>query len=304
MAVKRNAANVTAKEQLMKKNKAFWWDYSLMTIGSALVGVSLALFLVPTKLSNGGVSGIAMIFHHIANLPTGITIIVLNIPLFLLGIKHLGKLFGFRTVIGIAASSLFTDFFAELLKLSPITTEPLLASLFGGLIMGAGLGMIFRAGGSTGGSDIIAQIASKYFNFSPGQAIVIVDVIIIAASGFVFKSVELALWSIISFAIVSYTLDIVLQGIPYMRIIYIISNKADDIGKRVNLEMGRGATIIPSWGVYTGEPRKVIFIVLTRKELPGLYRIIREVDRNAFIFGSEVFTVMGEGFRGTNSKIK
>lgn len=272
-------------------------DIFYILFGSALIGLSLAVFLVPLKISNGGVPGLAMILHHTLRLPTGLIMFVINIPVFLIGIRFLGKLFGIRTIIAVVLSSFFTDFFAEILKLQPLTNEPFLGAIFGGIVMGAGLGLVYRAGGSTGGSDIVGQLAAKFIKISPGQAILTTDVLVIAAAGIAFKSVELAMWGLVSLVVSSYALDIVLQGLPYARVVYIISDKADVIGKRVNLEMGRGATIIPAWGVYTGDPRKVIFVVLTRKELPRLKQIVKETDKEAFTFVSEVFTVIGKGFR-------
>ncbi len=274
-----------------------FWDMVLMLIGSLFMGISLSLFLVPAKITSGGVSGIAMILHHMADMPTGMVMLALNIPLFLIGIKSLGAQFGLRTVIGMVSSSIFTDIIAETLDIPPVTTEPLLASLFGGLILGVGLGLIFRAGGSTGGSDIVGSIISKATGTSIGLAIVMIDVFVIAAAGIAFQNANLALWGIISLGVSSYTIDVVMEGISYAREVKIISQKSDVIARRVLNEMNRGATIMPAKGAFTGEARDVLMVVLTRKELPHLRDIVEDIDENAFVFVSDVYAVRGKGFR-------
>ncbi len=258
-------------------------DILLMVTGSLLMGISLALFLVPAKITSGGVSGIAMILHHMANMPTGMVMLALNIPLFLIGVRMLGAQFGLRTVIGMVLSSVFTDLIAETFAIAPVTTEPLLASLFGGLILGVGLGLIFRAGGSTGGSDIVGSIISKSMGMSIGLAIVMIDVFVIAAAGIAFGDANLALWGIISLGISSYTIDVVMEGISYARVVNIISQKSDVIARRVLNEMNRGATIMPAKGAYTGESRDVLMVVLTRKELPHLRNIVENIEEQSFV---------------------
>jgi len=273
----------------------------LIILGSLLVAISIALLLVPAKISNGGVSGIAMVMHHLLNLPTGMIMLAFNIPLFLIGIKHLGRRFGVKTILGILISALITDFLAETLKVPAITTEPILATFFGGLLLGAGLGLIFKAGGSTGGSDIVGSIIAKYSDISTGQAIMLIDVFIIMGAGFAFKNAELALWGFISLGVCSYTIDLILEGTSFTKVVNIVTQRGDEITKRINSEMNRTATIIQCKGAYTDEDRLTVQVVLTRKELPIIKSIIKESDPDAFTYVSDVFAVMGKGFKARGS---
>lgn len=272
-------------------------DILMMLIGSLMMGASLALFLVPSKITAGGVSGIAMIFHHFTNSPTGMVMLALNVPLFLIGIKSLGGQFGLRTVIGMVFSSIFTDLIAETFNVAPLTTDPLLASVFGGMIMGVGLGLIFRSGGSTGGSDIVGSMLSRHLGVSIGLAIVMIDVFVIIGAGIAFQDANLAMWGIVSLGVSSYTIDIVMEGISYARVVNVISKKSDAIARRILTEMNRGATIMPAKGAYTGESRDVLMVVLTRKELRHLRTIVDSMDEDAFMFVSDVYAVRGKGFR-------
>ena len=276
-------------------------DIILITAGSLLMGISLSLFLVPVRITAGGVSGIAMILYHFFELKVGIAMLIFNIPLFIFGIYFLGSRFGVRTMMGIFLSSLFTDLIAEYANIPQVTDNYLLASLFGGILLGIGLGLIFRAGGSTGGSDILGGVIAKYSNVSIGQAIMIIDVFVIAGTGMIFKEAELAMWGMIALGVSSYAIDLVIEGISYARQVNIISEKASEIAVAINNEMNRGATVIPAKGSFTAEPREIVISILMRKELPNIKRIVRDIDPDAFTYVTEVFAVMGKGFksRGT-----
>ncbi|MFP4459765.1 MAG: YitT family protein [Candidatus Zixiibacteriota bacterium] len=269
----------------------------LITFGSIMMAISLALFLIPAKITAGGVSGIATILYHLANFPAGIVMLGLNIPLFLIGLRFLGKNYGIRTVIGIILSSIFTDLLAETFKIPPVTQEPLLAAIFGGMILGIGLGMIFRAGGSTGGSDILGGIITKYSNMSLGQSIMFIDVFIIAATGFAFTNANLALYGIISLGISAYAIDRVIEGFSYARVINIITDHPNEIAQKVIEKMNRSATITKAEGAFTGNDKYHVKVVLSKKELPRIKSIILDTDEDAFSYVSDVFAVMGKGFK-------
>ncbi|MBN1350466.1 YitT family protein [candidate division KSB1 bacterium] len=272
-------------------------EYLGITLGAVLVSLSLLLFLVPAKIAPGGVSGLAMVFYHLFGLPVGVMMLCFNIPLFLIGIKLLGKRFGVRTLFAFTGVSLVYDFIDTFYKVQPATKEPLLAAVFGGIILGLGLGLVFRMKGTTGGSDILGQIIHKYSNVSLGIGIMIVDFVVISLAGAAFKDITLALYGFISLYASSKVIDLVLDGFDYARSIQIISSQKDEIIAAITEEMGRGGTEIRGVGFYTKEERNILFTVVTRKEVATVVQTIKQIDPNAFVIISNVHEVLGEGFR-------
>jgi uncharacterized membrane-anchored protein YitT (DUF2179 family) len=221
----------------------------------------------------------------------------LNIPLFILAIKNLGRMFGVRTLIGMALLSLFSDFFTYVLKLGSVTQSTLLATLYGGFLLGTGLGFVFRGGGSTGGTDIAGRLIAKYTNLSTGQGILITDAVIIAVFSIVFKSFEPALYGFIGLFISTKTVDAILEGRDYARAVYIFSNKSDELGKMILEDFGRGVTTLYGEGMHSGEKKRVLFCVATRKQIHDMRDAIRNIDRDAFVVVTNVHEVLGKGFR-------
>ncbi len=273
------------------------YEYLLIVIGSNLMALSLVLFFIPHKISPGGVSGLSMIIHYLFGLPVGLVAIGFNIPLFLLGLYLLGKSFGVRTVVGFTLSSLFTDFYGEILKLPSITNDILLATIYGSILLGVGLGMIFRARGTTGGSDIIAQIFYKYFHMKPGNTFLIIDGSIAILFAIIFKNIDLTLYAIIGLIISGKLVNIIIEGWNYAAYAIIISKKLDSIQERIIKELGRGGTLVHGKGIYTNKARDMLYCVTSIKEISKLKKIIEEEDNDAFVIISEVHEVLGEGFK-------
>lgn len=277
--------------------KSIVWEYLLLTVGSVVMSSSLVLFLGPAKIVPGGVSGLAILIYNIFKIPMGITMLVLNIPVFIMGLKLLGAKFGPRTFFSFTVVSLATDFMDKYLQLKPATDDPFLAAVFGGVVIGAGLGIVFRAKGTTGGSDIVGQVINKYSNMSVGTGIMIIDFFIITISGLVFQNINLALYGFISLYITTRVIDIMIDGLDYARAFYIISDKYEEIIELINKKMDRGGTMLHGEGIYTGADRKVIFAVVTRKEVAKLRQLVVTIDPNAFVIISNIHEVLGNGFR-------
>lgn len=271
-------------------------EYLYLALGSVIMAAGLYYFLIPAKIAPGGVSSIAMVTHHLLGWNVGIVMLALNIPLFLLGMKLLGKRFGPRTLFSFTLVSVFYDLMDRFIHVKPVAVEPLLAAIFGGIIIGFGLGIVFRAKGTTGGSDILGQIIHKYSNMSVGIAILCVDFFVILIAGSAFKDISLMLYGFISLYAASKVIDIVLDGFDYARSLYIISDKAHEIMQAV-VEKNRGGTMIHGTGFYTRKERNVLFTVVTRKEVAGVREMVKRIDADAFVIISNVHEVLGEGFR-------
>ncbi len=289
---------------LNKTLKKINWKYEirdqiLIVIGSAIIGLSYAFFLIPHHIVPGGVGGLSIVINYFTKFPVGILIAVLNIPLFIIGIKVIGKSFGIKSLIGVFISSFFIDWFTYLLP-SNITKNPLLASIYGGLLLGIGLGLIFRGNASTGGSDIIGQVIKKYTNLSVGVGIMLVDFVIISLAGLSFHSFEAPLIGYVSLYVSSKVIDIILEGWGYAKMAFIITDKPDEIADTILENLNRGCTMLKSFSPFTKKDRKAIFTVVNKKEIPKLKRYIKRIDPQAFVVISDVYEVLGRGFKRRN----
>ncbi|MBP7460541.1 MAG: YitT family protein [Candidatus Delongbacteria bacterium] len=272
-------------------------EYSLLVVGSILSGLSMVLFFIPHKISPGGVSGISMILHYLFHLPVGLVSIAFNIPLFLTGLYLLGRTFGIRTLIGFTVSSLSIDFMMTFLHLQSVTQNTLLATIYGSLLMGTGLGIIFRVRGTTGGSDIIAQLVYKYFFIKPGTTFLVFDGFIALLFALIFKSIDLTLYALIGLFISGKVINFIIEGWNYAASVFIISSRYEEITGKIIVDMGRGATILKGEGIYTHQERPIIYCVISIKEISRIKQFVREIDPEAFIIINEVHEVLGEGFR-------
>ena len=302
-------------------NKQIIIDYIFLTIGAMLMAIGIGVFLVDSHVVPGGVSGLAMAIHYLSNnkLPVGMLMWVLNIPLFIWGIIELGKKFGVRTFYGFTLSSFFIDFFRgdipgfSYIKLNHLPAIEDIAAhdffflvLLGAVLLGAGLGIIFKFKGTTAGSDIVAAILHKRFGIKPGQAIMLIDFFVISLAGIVIAvkdlspdkpAMALTLYALFLLFISSHLVDLVIDGFDYARMAYIISNKSDEIGSMIINEFGRGATSFDAKGLYTNIERDVIMTVITVKEVSELISCVKKIDSKAFIIINNVHEVLGEGFR-------
>ncbi|AGL03577.1 YitT family protein [Desulfoscipio gibsoniae] len=270
--------------------KFFW-----VTVGVAITALGLDLFLVPNKIAAGGTSGIATILHYIIGTPVGITMLALDVPLYILGIYRLGLGFGLRSLYGSVSLAVLVDLFS--LYVPVPTRDPLLASLFGGVMVGLGLGLVFRFRGTTGGTDLAAAILRTYTGINIGQLLFLVDGIVVVAAGLVFHSWELAFYALISIFVFTRVIDMVQEGISYAKAFFIISDHTSIIADRVLTDLGRGATALNGRGLYTGSDREVILTVVNRSEVTRLKEMVYEVDPRAFIIVADVREVLGEGFK-------
>jgi len=274
-------------------------DYVFMTVGVAISVCGLNLFLVPNNIAAGGVSGIATILHYLFKVNLGLTIAVLNIPLFILGFRKMGKLFAIRTAYCLALYSLLA---AVIPADTPPTKDIILGCLYGGVLMGAGLGIVIKAGGSTGGSDMAGVILNAHFKtLSISTFVLIIDFLVIATAAFVFKNegegYALALYAIASLYISTKLIDFISVGLNVAKAFYIISDKNDEIAKLILEKMDRGVTALAAKGVYTGKEKSVLMCVIQwRTEGARLKNLVKSVDPHAFVIVGDVKEVLGEGF--------
>jgi len=296
-------------------------DYLAITFGSAFMAIGIGVFLVDAQVVPGGVSGLSMALHYLSGntLPIGLMIWVLNIPLYLWGLKELGKSFGWRTFYGFTLSSFFIDFFRgdipgfEFIQLQNTQTikdlysnDFLFLILIGGTLLGLGLGIIFKFKGTTAGSDILAAIMQKRYGIKPGQAIMFVDLFVIAFAGFIIEMKDLAisrpafsltLYAIFLLFVSARIVDVIIDGFDYARAAYIISDKYKEIEEAIQNSLSRGATALKSRGLYKDVEREVIVAIVTLKELSKLQELIKEIDPDAFVIINNVHEVLGNGFR-------
>lgn len=273
------------------------WDFFMITIGCAMMALSYDLFLVPHKIAPGGAAGISTILHYLFKLPVGVVIFAVNIPLFIWGILEFGKKFGFRTIYAVFITAFLTDFLQAMFHFKAATQNAILAAVYGAILLGIGLGLAFRHQATTGGSDIVAQIISKYSNATPGIGIIMVDFFIIVLAGLTFRSVDLALYGLITLYISSRILDVILEGWSYNKAAYIISDHHQLIRGEVVLEMNRGGTMWTGKGFYKGAERTILFCVVSRRELVQLREIVSLLDPKAFMVVTDVKEVLGHGFK-------
>ncbi|MCK4353090.1 YitT family protein [candidate division WOR-3 bacterium] len=277
-------------------NRRLIRDYILIVLGTIIGALSFVFFLIPLHIVPGGMSGISIIFNKFFNTPFGLVMLGLNIPLFLAGLKFLGKVFGLRTAVGFILLSAFSDFFVYGLKIPPLTENILIGSIFGGLMVGIGLGLVFRGGGSTGGTDIIGRITGRYTNFSTGTGIMIVDAIIIIGAGLCFHSFDAIFYGFITMFIAAKVIDYVIEGTSYVRAAFIFSEIPDKISDVIAKKMQRGVTEFKSRGMYKGEEKTTLFCVVTKREIPQLRELVKEIDPECFMIITDVYEVLGRGF--------
>ncbi len=283
MAVRRNKVNPKVLTAL---------DYLFVLIGSAFVALAFNLFLAPNNIASGGVVGISLILKNLFGWMPSIVQWSLNIPLFIAGVVILGKNFGVKTLIG----TLFLPFVVFLSEgAEPVTNDPLLGALFGGLGVGLGLGIVFRGKASTGGIDLAAQIVHKYTGISLGLCVLSIDGAIVTASAFVF-SIEQALYAMIGMFLTAKTIDVVQMGLGYSKMAYIITQHEDEVRDEIFKEIDRGVTRIKATGGFTDHERPMLMCVVEQFEVTRLKQHVKKVDPNAFVIIVNAHEVLGEGF--------
>ena len=270
--------------------------YALITIGAAIGAVGFQLFMFPNAIVSGGLIGIAQIVNRLTGLPVGAFSIVLNVPLFIIAWKQFGLGFIISSFAGTVLYSVFID--AAAMTNIVATTDPMLASIIGGVIKGLGLGTIYYVGATTGGVDIVARILRRrfpYINF--GTLILLMDAVIIAAYAWIFKIYESAMYSLICMFVMSRAVDLVLYGLDNSNICYIVSEHTDDIVSEITLgQLHRGVTLLHAEGAYSHEEKQVIMCVIKRPQIAAIRRMVRAIDPKAFMVVTDAKNVFGKGF--------
>lgn len=284
-------------KSLSRKSTRFFQDSVLVFLGSVLMGAGYAMFLIPHHFVPGGVSGVAIIINSLTRLPVGTLILLFNIPVFALGYKMMGRTSALRSLAGLFVSSFFIDFFNEAIGLPSATDNVLLAAIYGGVLLGAGLGLIFRARSSTGGSDIIGQILNRTSGLSIGMTIMIVDFFIISASGLVYGKIEAPLYGYIVLFVSSKVIDMVLEGLSFTKLAIITSSRVAEIQDFILKTLDRSGTAFKSRSLYLNREGETIITVISPRQLIELRSFIKDLDPEAFVIVNDTYAVLGRGFK-------
>lgn len=272
-------------------------DYLVIAIGAFIFSFGIAMFTSPNNIAPGGVSGIGTMLNHLFNIPIGSVIIAVNIPLFIFSFKKFGRNFFKKSLFATFLTSSLIDILPFILEKHYIYS-PLLASIFGGVSIGVGVGIIFLRGGTTGGADILAKlIRLKYPHFSLGTLVFIIDAIIVISTLFVYGSIEALLYSTVSFFVTSRAVDAIIFGAARSKMLLIITTQPQEISKRIMNDIQHGVTLIPASGGYTKEEKTILLSVVRPNEVAEINKIVKEIDRSAFTIITESNEVFGYGFQ-------
>jgi uncharacterized membrane-anchored protein YitT (DUF2179 family) len=286
------------------KNQQIWnnikqtiIDYIVIAIGALIFSLGIVMFSAPNNIAPGGVSGIGTMLNHLFNIPIGSVIIAFNIPLFIFSFKKFGKKFFYKSLYATFLTSTFIDILPFILE-KHYVYSPLLASIFGGVSIGVGVGIIFLRGGTTGGADILAKLIKlKHPHLSLGTLVFIIDAVIVVSTLFVYRSIEALLYSTILFFVTSRAVDAIIFGAARSKMLLIITSHPQEISKRIMDEIGHGVTLIPASGGYTDNKKTIILSVVRPNEVAEINKIVKEIDRGAFTVITESNEVLGYGFQ-------
>lgn len=300
-----------SKEKLF--SRAWFRSYTFIAVGTFIMASGFVFFISPHKLAPGGVYGIAIILHHITKglfdfapegLPIGVMALLMDIPLTIIGIKVLGPRFGVKTVVGFTLTAVWTDLLSYLWGYKALVPDDvLLSTIFGGVLLGVGLGLVFKSKATSGGSDIVAMIFSRRTKIPVGQLLIYVDSAIVLLGLAAFQDWKIPLYSWIVIFITGKVIDVILQGVSYDKTLFIISEKHEDIRNKIINDLNRGGTYIRGEGMYNGAGKQIIFTVVSRRELAILQDHIHKVDPNAFMSVMDANEIIGEGFKSLKDKI-
>lgn len=266
-----------------------------LTVGCIIMAIGTSLFLLPNQLSTGGFAGISTIIYYLFNLPLGVTMLCLNIPLFIMAYVKVGKETTIKGIIGTVLLSFFIDIFD---KIKPLTTDRLLACIYGGILVGIGTAIILKANAFTGGTDMLSYIIRSYRStYRPGNLIVIVDGIIVILNVMVFKQIEIGLYSAIAIYIMGKMIDVIFEGIYFTKNMFIVSNKYKEIAEEIGKKLDRGTTGIYAKGMYTKEKKMMLWCVASRNEIAIIKDIAKRIDPASFVVISNAREAWGKGFR-------
>lgn len=284
------------KVSLLRRRKtAMGWikKYLVLIIGSLIYSAGLEIFLVPNNIIDGGIVGISIMASYLTGIPFGVFMLILNLPFLYLGYKQIGKTFAISTIISIIALSIFSEF---LEPMPQITQDYFLAAIFGGIIAGAGVGLVIRQGGSLDGTEITAIILDRKTSFSVGEVVMFFNLFILGAAGFVFGW-DKAMYSLVAYFIISKMIDVVLKGLDESYAVMIVSDEYEEIADALMHRLGRGVTYLHGQGAYTGDDKQVLYCVVTRLEVVKLKEIALEKDETAFVTINPVHDIVGGRFK-------
>jgi len=285
-------------------SRKWFISHCLIIIGSFILASGFVLFITPYKIIPGGVYGISIVLHYLFGTPVGLVALCFDIPLTIIGIKVLGPRFGYKTVLGFSLTAIFTDTLTYIWGFKPLVEgDALLSSIFGGVMVGLGLGLIFRSKATSGGSDIIAMIIAKYTRLPLGMLMIYVDSVIVLVGLAVFRDWKIPLYSWIVIFITGKVVDIVMTGLSSDKSIFIISEKHEEIRDKIINNLNRGGTYIEGKGMFNMAERKIIFTVVSRRELFLLEEYIHQIDPNAFLTVLDATEILGEGFKSLKEKV-
>lgn len=283
-------------------------DYMWLVLGAAITAAAISFFLVPYKLAPGGITGVATVLFYLLGerVPAGVIILLLNVPLFAFGYKLIGRKFIVKTLVSTVLMSVLIDLteplarkFTEMLSPESMADRPdyLLYSIFGGFIMGLGLGLVFKSGATTGGTDLAARIMHHFFpGITIGRALMLIDTAVVIFAAVAFRSFLLALYSILALYISTKVIDVIIEGLNFAKSVFIISDHAETIAQDIMRELDRGVTAFRGTGMYSGNDKTVLYCVLHRSQIQQLKSLVRRTDPSAFVILSDVTEVLGEGF--------
>jgi len=301
------------KEKLFSKK--WFFDYTLILLGSFILATGFVFFITPHRIVPGGVYGIAIVVHYLTKgtisffpdgIPIGLFGLILNIPLTWAGIRILGPKFGVKTIIGFVLTSVFIDGITMLRTVgdAPLVNDILLSCVFGGVLIGFGLGLIFKSRATSGGSDIIAMILAKYTRLPLGRLMIYVDSVIVLVALASFQDWAIPLYSWVVIYISGRAIDMTLEGADYNKAMFIISNKHQEIKEKILTDLERGGTYLSGKGLYTNEEKQIIFTIVSRREVAILEEYISTIDPDAFITIMDTKEILGEGFQSLKAKVK
>ena len=272
-------------------------NYLFVVSGSAIVALGVVFFFISNNITTGGGPGLAVLLHHLTGINVGILMVAVNAPLLIIGIKYLGKMFAVRSIVAIVLSSAFIDFLLITLKVGGLTDDILLASVFGGAIIGLGVGLIMRGNASAGGTSIVAKVVAANSHWKPAQVILFIDFLIILSSIYVFADIEKAMWSMISIYFTAKAINTLLSGSPSKKVVHLVSDKAEVLSEKIIEKiiekLGDSGSIIKGTGLHPKEEKSIIFIIVELNKLRTLRDIIKEHDQEAFMVVMDASELLG-----------
>lgn len=264
-------------------------------LGAFVMAVGVSLFLLPNQLSTGGISGIATILYYLFQIPMGTSILIINIPLFLLSVFKIGKRFFIKSLVGTVSLSFFIDF---LDRFDPLTHDKFLSCVYGGIIIGVGTAILFKMSSSTGGSDLISFIAKKYRpSMELGNTVIMIDTVIVILNIICLRQIEIGLYSAIAIYLMGKIIDILFEGVQFTKLLFIVSDKNIEISKMIEQKIQRGVTGIYGKGMFTNQDKLILMCAATRRDISKIKEIAKQIDPNSFIVITNSREVVGLGFK-------